>query len=166
MKNLALVSLLATAGVLLIGCGGSDATVVAATGTSAPAAAHGARTVEISANDTMKFNVTEITAQPGEKLLVVVKNTGRMPKQAMAHNWVLLKPMTDSEVNAFGMAAASNAPSYLPADRSAILSASKMLGPNEVDRLEVTAPSQPGDYPFLCTFPGHFAIMKGKLIVK
>lgn len=164
MKSLALLSLLAGASILFTGCGGSQNEATTATTAASPA--NGARVVEITANDAMKFSLSTINAQPGEKLQIVLKNTGRMPKQAMAHNWVLLKPMTDGEVNSFGMAAANKAPTYLPDDRSAILAATKMLGPNESDRVDVTVPSEAGEYPFLCTFPGHFAIMKGKLVVK
>ncbi len=58
----------------------------------APAAnAGGARTIELTASETMKYDVTSITAKPGEKLHIVLKAIGSMPKIAMAHNFVLLK---------------------------------------------------------------------------
>ena len=114
----------------------------------------------------MQFNVTEIRAKAGEEIRIVFTNIGKMPKQAMSHNWVLLKPMDLSAFNAWAMSAATKAPAYLPDDKSAILTSTKMLGPGESDTIEFTAPSQAGKYPFLCTFPGHFAIMKGKLIVE
>ena len=71
-----------------------------------------------------------------------------------------------AEIAAFAMAGMTKAPSYLPDDLSAVLAHTKTLGPNESDRIEFHAPTDPGEYPFLCTFPGHFALMKGKLIVK
>src|SRR5450759_2689866 len=58
-------------------------------------AAKGARTVELTAGDTMQFSQSEITARPGETLHVVLKSTGTMPKVAAAHNFVLLKPGSD-----------------------------------------------------------------------
>lgn len=64
---------------------------------SAPAAAKSgeARTIEITANDQMKFSVTTIEAKPGEQLKIVLKNIGNLPKDAMGHNWVLLKKGSD-----------------------------------------------------------------------
>ena len=41
-----------------------------------------------------------------------------------------------------------------------------MLGPDEKDTVQIIAPTEPGSYPYLCTFPGHFTLMKGQLIVK
>ena len=124
------------------------------------------REIAITSNDSMQFNVREITAKPGETLRVKFSNVGTFPKQAMGHNWVLLRPMTEAAFNAFAMDCASKAPDYLPADRSAVLAHTKMLGGGESDLIEFTAPDKPGSYPFLCTFPGHFAMMRGKFIVK
>src|SRR5262245_32776331 len=66
-------------------------------------AAAGPRTVEITANDQMKFSVATIDAKAGEMLKVVLNNLGTLPKEAMGHNWVLLKKGTD--VTAFATAA-------------------------------------------------------------
>lgn len=160
-----LLSVLA-ASFALVGCGRSDApaSTTAAAAPAAPAA-EGKRVIDITADDTMKFNVTEIRAKPGETLRVTLKNQGQMPKQVMAHNWVLLKPMSDADLNAFAMKASSIAPEYLPGDRSAVIVHTKLLGGGESDSIEFNAPAAAGEYPFLCTFPGHFAIMKGKLTV-
>jgi azurin len=162
--SLRLLALLAAGGIAaaLVGCGPSEKTAA-----PAPAApADGVRTVAITANDAMQYSVKEIRARSGEKLRVTLTNTGKMPKQAMAHNWVLLKPMSDSELNAFGMAASAKPPTYMPDDASAVLVHTKMLGAGEKDMVEFAAPSAAGQYPFICTFPGHFAIMRGKLIVE
>lgn len=154
--------LIAASALLLSGCGKSE--TPAAPTTAAPAA-DGVRTIAITADDSMKFSVTEIRAKPGEKLRVTLQNVGRMPKQAMGHNWVLLTPRDDSAVLAFAASAAGKMPEYLPDDRSAVLAHTKILGGGESDSIEVTAPAEPGSYPFLCTFPGHAALMKGRLIV-
>lgn len=124
------------------------------------------RLIEITGDDTMKYNMTEIRATPGEKLVISLKNIGRIPKPAMAHNWVLLKPMDDAGVMAFSMSAASKPPEHLPADMSPVLAHTKMVGIGETDQVKVTAPSTPGEYPYVCTFPGHFMLMKGKMFVK
>lgn len=130
------------------------------------AAAEKSRVIEVTGSDAMKFNVSEITAKPGEALGVKLTNIGSLPKAAMSHNWVLLKPMTDAEIAKFATAAMSKAPEYLPEDKSGILAHTKMLGAKETDTIEFKAPTEPGEYPFVCTFPGHYALMKGKLIVK
>lgn len=132
-----------------------------------PAAPRNVRTVAITGDDTMQFSELTLTASPGEALRVVFTNTGTRPKESMGHNWVLLRPASAAEVNDFGLAAAAAAPTYLPADRrSQIIVATKMLGPGESDAVEFTVPSKPAEYPYLCTFPGHFAMMRGWLVVK
>src|SRR5262245_48125984 len=59
------------------------------------AAAAKPRVVEITANDQMKFSVTAIDAKVGEEIKIVLTNQGSMPKEAMGHNLVVLKPGTD-----------------------------------------------------------------------
>ncbi|RXK55180.1 azurin [Oleiharenicola lentus] len=154
---------LAAGALLLSACGKSEAPAAAAS--AAAPAPDGVKAVSITADDSMKFSVTEIRAVAGEKVRVTFKNVGRMPKQAMGHNWILLVPMADNEVLALAQAAAARAPEYQPADATKVLAHTKLLGPNESDTVEFTAPATPGDYPFVCTFPGHAALMKGKLIV-
>lgn len=152
----------AVAALSLAGCGKSE--TPAAAPAAAPAA-DGARTVAITADDAMKFSVTEIRAEPGEKLRISLKNLGRMPRQAMAHNWVLLVAMPDADVLALAQGAAARMPEYLPAEAAKVLAHTRLLGPNETDTIELTAPAAPGEYPFVCTFPGHAALMRGKLLV-
>ena len=59
------------------------------------------------------------------------------------------------------------APNYMPKDMSKVIAHNtKVLGPGESETVDFTAPTTPGEYPYICTFPGHFATMRGKLIVK
>lgn len=125
-----------------------------------------AREVAITANDSMQFNVKEIAAKPGEKIKLTLSNVGKLPKTAMGHNWVLLKPMTADAFNKLAMSGASNPPDYLPKNKTSVLANTKMLGGGETDTIEFTAPTAPGKYPFYCSFPGHFGMMKGNLIVQ
>lgn len=170
MKTLLTSTILASV-LVLAGCGGSE--TKSAPAASEPAAAPapadpaGVKVIRLTGDDLMKFNITTIEAAPGEALRVELRNIGRMPKQSMAHNFVLLQPMADSELNAIGIAASMAAPTYLPKDMSKVLAHStKVLGPGESETIDFTAPTTPGEYPYLCTFPGHFATMRGKLIVK
>lgn len=140
-------------------------------GLAAPAVApavHDGRVIEITGTDTMKFSVTEIIAKPGEKLSVTLVNIGTTPKFSMGHNWVLLAAGVD--IPKFLLAAAE-APTtaYVPRTTAAdqILAATKLLGPKERDTATFTAPTTPGRYEFICSFPGHYQVgMRGVLIVQ
>ena len=140
----------------------------AKTQTAKPAAAtKGARTVELTAGDNMKFNTTEIAAKPGETLHVVLKNIGTVPKIAMGHNFVALKdPATIDEYAKAAMVAKDT--EYLPAAQNAqVLGATKLSGPGETVDVTFKVPAKAGSYPFLCTFPGHYAAgMKGNIVAK
>ena len=48
------------------------------------------KVVEITGDDFMKFSVTSFEAKPGQSVTVRLKNVGELPKEAVAHNWVLL----------------------------------------------------------------------------
>jgi azurin len=150
----------ALATLLTSGCGQKSSSTAAA-----PAA--GPRTIEITAGDTMKYSVTQIDAKPGEDLKVILTNIGTQPLQVMGHNWVLLKAGTD--VAAFD-AAALNAKDtgYIPAALSGeMITHIDLLGPRKSGEADFTAPTVPGDYPFLCTFPAHYQTgMRGTLTVK
>lgn len=160
---------------LLTGCGKSADAAGASSAAATPAAAVAAsstkpasgRAVKITANDTMKFNVTEIHAKAGEALAVTLANEGAIPKFSMGHNWVLFTTNVDwAAFNAdAAMAAATD---YIPAAyRDRILAHTKLLGPKESDTALFYAPTMPGRYPFICSFPGHMQVgMKGDLIVE
>ncbi len=125
------------------------------------------RTIEIEANDQMKFSVTSLTAKPGEELHVVLKNVGKMPKIAMAHNFVVLKSGTDATKFANDAVSAGPAANYIPAaDKASVIASTALAGPGETVEVTFKAPAA-GTYTFLCSFPGHFASgMKGTLTVK
>jgi azurin len=151
----AIVALVAT------GCGQKD------TSAPAPAAPAGPREIEITAGDTMKYDVTQIDAKPGEDIKVILTNTGTQPVEVMGHNWVLLKAGTD--VAAFDSAALmSKDTGYIPAAlKDEIVAHIELQGPRKSGEVEFNAPTAPGDYPFLCTFPAHYQTgMKGTLTVK
>jgi azurin len=152
----------ALAAVLTAGCSKStDSSTAAAPAPSGP------RTVEITAGDTMKYSVTQIDAKPGESLAVILTNNGTQPVTVMGHNWVLLKAGTD--VAAFDAAALNSKDSgYIPAALAdQMITHIDLLGPRKSGEADFNAPTTPGDYPFLCTFPAHYqAGMRGTLTVK
>jgi azurin len=125
------------------------------------------RVVEIEGTDMMKFSVTSITARPSEQLTVRLRVVGKMPKMAMAHNFVLLTASADA--TAFANAAAmAGATGYIPAARKGdVLANTTMAGAGETVEVTFKAPATAGTYTFLCSFPGHFAAgMRGTLVVK
>ncbi len=125
-----------------------------------------ARTIELQVGDNMKFTPNEITAKPGERLHVVIKDTGVMPKNAMAHNFVLLKKGANpkSFVEKSQTARATNF--IAPEVANEVIAHTSLVGPGETADVTFEAPPA-GTYTFLCSFPGHFAVgMKGTLTVK
>jgi len=133
----------------------------------AKAAAGGARTIELAGSETMKYDVAEITAKPGEKLHVVLKAVGSMPKIAMGHNFVLLKAGV-SPMEVSNAAFNARETDFIPAAmKDKIIAFTKLAGGGETVDVTFTAPAKAGKYDYICTFPGHFAAgMKGTLTVK
>lgn len=135
-------------------------------GPAAPAPAAGARVIEITANDTMKFSVTAIEAKVGEELKIILTNIGTLPKEAMGHNLVVLK--AGSDVTAFAAAAMmARDKDYIPeALKDQIIAHTALLGPRKSDEVTFKLTAA-GVYPFVCSFPAHgMAGMKGTITVK
>ena len=123
--------------------------------------------VTITGNDTMQFDLKTFEAKAGEKVELTFKNIGKIPKIAMGHNLVILKKGVSAI--AFGqkaMSAGANATNALPDSvKGDTIAATKLLGPAESETITFTAPDA-GDYEYVCTFPGHFAMMRGVMKVK
>jgi azurin len=123
--------------------------------------------IQAGVGNAMKFDVTTITAAPGEMIKVVLTNASDLPKTVMGHNWILLKAGTDPV--AFAQVAVPEvAAGYIPAKLAdKIIAHIHLLGPGESGDVVFNAPTEAGDYPFLCSFPAHCAVgMKGVLTVK
>lgn len=120
--------------------------------------------VELTGNDQMKFNVTEIRVKAGEPVTLTLRNVGSIVKEAMGHNFVLLKNGTN--VDEFGQTAInSKQTDYIPESmKLSIIAHTRLLGPNESDTITFTL--EKGEYDFICSFPGHYSSMRGKLIVE
>jgi len=120
--------------------------------------------ITITGNDQMQFNLAEMKVKAGQTVRVTLNHVGKMDKNVMGHNWVLLTQGT--EIGAFGQAAvAAKATDYVPANTTQVIAHTKMLGGGESDTIEFVAPAA-GTYDFICSFPGHYALMKGKFIVE
>ncbi len=169
-RHIALLTLL-----LAAGCSSQPASTptspAASSSMAAPAATarqtHDGRAIEVTTTDAMKFSVTEITAKPGEALSVTLVNTGTTPKFSMGHNWVLLAAGVDPQAFVVAAAEAVTTDYVAGSQKPQVLAATKLLGPKERDTVTFTAPTAPGRYEFVCSFPGHFQVgMRGVLIVR
>jgi azurin len=144
-----------------------QATTSTTTSTAKAPKAGGTRTVEITATDAMKFDKTEIAAKAGETIKIVLKNTGTMPKVVAGHNFVLLKLGTDQVEFTKASFNARETEFIPPSMKTAVIAHTPLAGPGETVDVTVKVPAKAGAYPFLCSFPGHFALgMKGTLNVK
>ncbi|WP_298532860.1 azurin [uncultured Algibacter sp.] len=120
--------------------------------------------VVITSNDMMQFNKKEIKVKAGQKVKVTLKHIGKMDKNVMGHNFVLLKQGVD--IMAFGNKAATEKDNgYIPTGTEDVIAYTKTIGGGETAVVEFDAPEK-GTYDFLCSFPGHYALMKGKFIVE
>lgn len=125
------------------------------------------RVVQIEVGDNMKFSVAAISAKPGEQLKVVLKDVGQMPKAAMGHNFVLLKKEANPKEFVDKSASARDTDFIAPTVKEQALTSTRLVGPGETAETTFAAPKQAGQYTYLCSFPGHYAMgMKGILTVK
>ena len=122
--------------------------------------------VTVEATDMMTFNLKTIRV-PGDcaQLRVVLKHTGRMPAQAMGHNWVLAETRHHRDLGLAG-GRMKLADDYLPRNDARVIAHTPVIGGGQAT--EVVFPTsrlrKGGDYTFFCTFPGHWNMMKGKLV--
>ncbi|HAA15529.1 MAG TPA: azurin [Cytophagales bacterium] len=120
--------------------------------------------VVVNSNDQMQFDTNEIRVPVGKTIELTLHHTGQMPVEAMGHNVVILKPGT--VINDFvskAMAAAGN--DYIPREGDEVVVNTAMIGGGESTTVTFASPAA-GTYDFICSFPGHYGLMKGKFIVE
>jgi azurin len=126
--------------------------------------------VTVQADDKMKFDLTAIDVSPGQKVVVTFKNIGTTPKFSMGHNFVVLdKTINEQNIQSkfLDPAAQEAAHDYVPPGNKDVLAHSKLLGPGETEVVTFNAPYVPGQYLYVCSFPGHYTQgTKGFLTVK
>ncbi|XZE45516.1 plastocyanin/azurin family copper-binding protein [Pirellulaceae bacterium SH467] len=121
------------------------------------------RPISISASDNLQFDQRSLRAKPGEWLRLTLKNPDVVP-----HNWVLLSPNSLDKVGALANQVVSDPDAYLyhyvPKSEQ-VLCYTDIVEPKSEFTITFQAPAEPGRYPYLCTFPGHWMVMNGELIV-
>lgn len=124
----------------------------------------GGREVVIEAALGLQYVQKKLTAKAGEKLTIVFKNPDVVP-----HNWLLAKPGTLQKVgekcNLMITDPQGLAKHYVP-EISEVLAYTDMTNPKESFTIHITVPTEKGDYPYLCSFPGHWMVMNGVLKVE
>lgn len=112
----------------------------------------------------MKFDLDTFKVKSGDQVILEIDNL-----DGMQHNLLIAKPGTLDKVGAAADAMLRDPKAsekfYIP-EIPEVLFATKMIGPQELYILTFTAPTQPGNYPFACTFPGHWRMMNGIMVVE
>jgi plastocyanin len=115
----------------------------------------------------LRYDLTRFEAKPGQPVKLTFANP-----DATAHNFVIAKPGMAERI---GLAsnemakdpAAMQEGQFIPKDQlDQMLHRTKMLAPGSEEILRFSAPLVPGTYPYLCTFPGHWFVMRGEMVVK
>tara|TARA_R110002096_G_scaffold100173_7_gene221995 strand:- start:4454 stop:4921 length:468 start_codon:yes stop_codon:yes gene_type:complete len=113
------------------------------------------------------YDVKEFTVKAG----TTVKITLVVPADAVPqpHNLVIAKPGQEAALIQGAMALMADpeglTKGYIPDNADVVLAHTKLIQPGGTDVLELEVPAEAGLYPYLCTFPGHFALMKGVMTV-
>lgn len=121
--------------------------------------------LEIGGNDAMQFDKKELVVAPDcTQVELTLKHTGKLPAQAMGHNWVLTKTADVAAVASDGIGAGL-ANDHVKKGDTRVIAHTKVIGGGQ--STSVTFPTsalKKGEsYTYFCSFPGHSAIMKGVL---
>lgn len=119
-------------------------------------------TIEIASDgENLAYDKAAFTVPTGQTITLTFKNVST----AQQHNIVIVNGMEDVAAKVDEESINAGPPDFLPADRSDIIAATKMLGPGASETITFTAPA-PGTYLFICTYPAHYAGgMKGVMTV-
>lgn len=157
------------------GAGSGDNSATTADGLTVPAAMRAFSNdgnifeVRIEGTDQMTYSVDEFTVAPGQMVRLTLEHVGSLPAAAMGHNVVIIERGEDymefaADANEQG---ANHDNEFVPEPvRERVIAHTEMIGGGESTTVEFKAPEQTGDYPFLCTFPGHAAQMNGMMTVQ
>ncbi|CAG4972150.1 azurin [Novilysobacter luteus] len=147
---------------------GTSATPAATpAGSDKPAATVDNCSTVIEGNDAMQFNVGSITVPSScSEFTITLNHTGQMPVVAMGHNVVVSKASDREAIAAAGMGAGVDG-DYVPADDARVIAHTELVGGGGTTSVTfpVSAIQGSGPYEFFCSFPGHWAVMRGSIQV-
>ena len=122
----------------------------------------------VDGNDQLQFSTNEIRVDSGcESFTLTLRHTGTLAANVMGHNWVLTSTSNYMPVATAGMSAGLDN-NYVPPKDDRVLAATKIIGGGEETTISFDPSSLEvgGDYTYFCSFPGHYTVMVGKLIVE
>ena len=118
--------------------------------------------LELKGNDDMKFDKSQFTVKAGQEVTLTFTNEGVLPLETMGHNVVVLEKGADVQTFATASAKAKETNYISELYITDIVAQTKLLGPGESETIKFTL-KEPGDYTYICTFPGHWIAMKGTI---
>jgi azurin len=122
-------------------------------------------TIQLKANENMRFDKELFRVRAGKKISLIFINTGAKSAASMAHNVVILKSGVDIADFA-DVAHNAKAEQYVPASLDSLMIAhTRLVNGGDSDQVEFTIP-KPGVYDFICSFPGHWGTMQGKIVAQ
>lgn len=118
-------------------------------------------TIHIETIPGLKYNVKKFFVKPGTVVKLIIKNN-----DMMLHNLVFTKPGARESIveAALKLGADGPAKSYVP-DSPDVLWSTKVIEQMKTVELNFTAPENKGEYPYVCTYPGHGYVMFGSMVV-
>ena len=121
--------------------------------------------LDISGNDQMQYDKQTLTVPAScKEVTLTLHHTGKLPREAMGHNWVLVNAADFDAVANAGLGAGLANDYVAPGDKR-VLAHTRTIGGGQT--ASVTFPTSllkpGGDYRYLCSFPGHNALMRGTL---
>ncbi len=125
---------------------------------------NGGRKIAIETASNLSFATRSFTVKAGELIELTLSNPDVVP-----HNWALVKPGTLRAVGELSNRLISDPDAvfrhYIP-NSSDVLHYTNVVFPKDEFTIYFNAPKDPGRYPYLCTFPGHWLVMNGQMIVE
>jgi azurin len=122
-----------------------------------------ARPITIEAGKNLSFETRQFTVRAGENIQLIFSNPDAVP-----HNWVLVKPGGLERVGELANKLVADpeavARHYVPRSDD-VLNYTDIVPPRERFTIYFRAPLQKGRYPYLCSFPGHWMVMNGQMVV-
>lgn len=125
-------------------------------------------TIDLKGDDAMKFDKTEVVVSAKCATITInLAHAGKLPVTAMGHNVVIAATGDVQAIGTAGMTAGAAA-NYVPAGDARVIAHTPIVGGGAATTSSFpgSALKAGGDYTFFCSFPGHWAIMKGNVVVQ
>jgi azurin len=121
--------------------------------------------IQLKANENMRYDKELFRVRAGKKISLIFKNTGAKSAASMTHNVVILKSGVDIADFA-DIAHNAKTEQYVPSSLDSLMIAhTRLVGGGDSDQVEFIIP-KPGIYDFICSFPGHWGTMQGKIVAQ